>query len=176
MSSKSGIPSWQRAQAPSSPPSTTESGPQPGDVPVEEKPTSDAAPETQSEKSAEQDGTTLLAQAAKFLEDPAIRDAPRDKKSAFLQSKGVNAEDIEKLLSSQPEEKAVVPSEQKQGVSTAPTQVSTPLHLAIHHPRLTHTCRHPKLHKPHRLNPVKTFLPSLHIPNSSPSPSNPRPS
>lgn len=121
MSTKSGIPSWQRAQAPSSPPSTTESGPQSGDVPAEEKPAEDVAPKAQVEDSGEQKATTLLAQAAKFLEDPAIRDAPREKKAAFLQSKGVNAEDIEKLLASQLEEKAVVPAEKKIDTPTPPS-------------------------------------------------------
>ncbi|EXJ70908.1 uncharacterized protein A1O5_05900 [Cladophialophora psammophila CBS 110553] len=40
----------------------------------------------------------LLEQAKKFLEDESIRGASRERKAAFLQKKGLQAEDIEKLL------------------------------------------------------------------------------
>jgi hypothetical protein len=42
----------------------------------------------------------LLEQARQFLEDAAVRDSPREKKVAFLQSKGVGEEEIETLLPS----------------------------------------------------------------------------
>ncbi|EEQ87591.1 peroxin 14/17 [Blastomyces dermatitidis ER-3] len=41
---------------------------------------------------------TLIEQASRFLEDESIRDAPTDKKVSFLESKGLNNEDIQKLL------------------------------------------------------------------------------
>jgi hypothetical protein len=44
------------------------------------------------------EGSTLLAQASRFLEDPSIRDAPRDRKVTFLESKGVRSEEIDELL------------------------------------------------------------------------------
>lgn len=40
----------------------------------------------------------LLEQAQKFLEEESIRNAPRERKVAFLEQKGVQADDIEKLL------------------------------------------------------------------------------
>jgi hypothetical protein len=40
----------------------------------------------------------LLEQARKFLDDDEIRSAPREKKVAFLESKGVQKEDIKTLL------------------------------------------------------------------------------
>jgi hypothetical protein len=91
MSGKSGIPSWQRAQSASDPDPAPEQRAESPPAPQAEQPTSDDA-------QSEAEGTSLLDTAAKFLEDPSIRDAPREKKVEFLQSKGVKAEDIETLL------------------------------------------------------------------------------
>ncbi|KAI1923951.1 hypothetical protein LOZ66_004263 [Ophidiomyces ophidiicola] len=44
------------------------------------------------------DEATLLDQASRFLQDESIRDAPTDKKIAFLESKGLKKEIIQKLL------------------------------------------------------------------------------
>jgi hypothetical protein len=101
MSTKSGIPSWQQAQAssPPPPPTTSEQEPQPeaqSDNEPLAQPTSHSAEPIKEEIST--DAKPLLEQASRFLEDPAIRDAPREKKVAFLQSKGVQADDIERLL------------------------------------------------------------------------------
>ncbi|KAL6248040.1 hypothetical protein RBB50_005388 [Rhinocladiella similis] len=46
----------------------------------------------------------LLEQARKFLEDESIRDASRDRKVTFLEQKGLTSDQIEQLLSSNPEE------------------------------------------------------------------------
>lgn len=46
----------------------------------------------------EPQSTSLLEEASRFLEDPTIRDAPLEKKVAFLESKGVKADEIETLL------------------------------------------------------------------------------
>jgi len=87
------IPSWQRAAAPSSPPSP------PSDVESQPESKVESTREDASSSTPENsDATLLLHQAAKFLEDPTIRDAPREKKSAFLESKGVSREGIQKLL------------------------------------------------------------------------------
>ncbi|KAL1883619.1 hypothetical protein Plec18167_002626 [Paecilomyces lecythidis] len=42
--------------------------------------------------------TVLLEQASKFLEDESIRDAPTDRKISFLESKGLQQDEINKLL------------------------------------------------------------------------------
>jgi hypothetical protein len=90
MSPKSGVPSWQRAQ-------TNEShsaSPPDADAPVEKQ--AESAPAVHAEPQPET--SSLLDQARKFLEDPNIRNAPRDRKIVFLQGKGVEAEHIEELL------------------------------------------------------------------------------
>ncbi|KAL8867381.1 MAG: hypothetical protein Q9174_005703, partial [Haloplaca sp. 1 TL-2023] len=51
--------------------------------------------------------TLLLEQAAKFLKEDDIRDAPQGKKIAFLQSKGLTEEEIHKLLDLASEEAGV---------------------------------------------------------------------
>jgi len=104
MSDKPSIPSWQRARA---------AAPTPTEVDVDAQPASEQQPESAPAPASvteESDGDTtdetaleedapLIEQASKFLDDPTIRNAPREKKLEFLQSKGVKAEDIEKLLS-----------------------------------------------------------------------------
>ncbi|KAK7180106.1 hypothetical protein DPSP01_011156 [Paraphaeosphaeria sporulosa] len=101
MSGKPGIPSWQRVQAPASTPAEGDAQPA-----SEQQPESTPAAPSRAEEAdgdATQDTATgdasLLDQASKFLDDPAIRDAPREKKIEFLQSKGVKAGDIDELLS-----------------------------------------------------------------------------
>ncbi|KAF9883571.1 hypothetical protein FE257_003170 [Aspergillus nanangensis] len=42
--------------------------------------------------------STLVDQASKFLEDDSIRDAPIDRKISFLESKGLDSNEIDKLL------------------------------------------------------------------------------
>lgn len=72
---KAGVPSWQLdpAQKPL----------QQDDKPVEE-------PKPSRE--------TVLARARKFLEEDEVKDASTDKKIAFLESKGLESEDIQDLL------------------------------------------------------------------------------
>ncbi|KAJ4356161.1 uncharacterized protein N0V89_004191 [Didymosphaeria variabile] len=110
MSNKPSIPSWQRAQGPA--PTPTEADTQPASeqqpegapapaapAPGTEEPTEDAAQKTAPAEAPVLDASPLVDQASKFLDDPTIRDAPHEKKVDFLRSKGVKAEDIEKLLS-----------------------------------------------------------------------------
>ena len=115
MSANKGIPSWQRAQAQPSAPVPTEAD---ADADVEtdtdpDAPSSDPqplqpAPDTAHDETAPApapettpDEQSLLDQASRFLDDPAIRDAPREKKIEFLQSKGVDEDHVERLLASQ---------------------------------------------------------------------------
>lgn len=75
------IPSWQqRPGATQTDPSASSSSPSSDDAP---------APTTRQE---------LVDQASKFLEDESIRDAPTDRKIAFLESKGLNSDEIQQLL------------------------------------------------------------------------------
>lgn len=122
MSGKPAIPEWQRAS--SSTPATaddTTSSHKPSEEetntpqqqpPVEAPtPTEDDVAQADGEEEHSSENNSLLEQAARFLEDPAIRDAPRDKKIAFLESKGVSAEDIERLLGEEAQEKRPVEAE-----------------------------------------------------------------
>lgn len=104
MSDKPKIPDWQRNTSGSaatitspeslpSPPSEHE-GEQVVQAPV---PTEEDIP-TNEDIDLEGGSAELLDQAERFLEDPVIRDAPRQRKVAFLESKGVRVEDIETLL------------------------------------------------------------------------------
>ncbi|KAK5043305.1 hypothetical protein LTR13_001076 [Exophiala sideris] len=45
----------------------------------------------------------LLEQARKFLEDESIRDASRERKVAYLETKGLSSEQIEQLLGTEPQ-------------------------------------------------------------------------
>jgi Pex14 N-terminal domain len=100
---KPSIPSWQRAQ------STTPASPPTSDT---EEPTqqqqAESTPEPGTEEFAEHrpaaEGVSLLEQASKFLEDPSIQDAPRDRKAAFLETKGLSKDGVEKLLGTEPEQ------------------------------------------------------------------------
>ncbi|KAL1984962.1 hypothetical protein VTN96DRAFT_8518 [Rasamsonia emersonii] len=58
-------------------------------------------PAASPEQSSSDNGSSraaLLDQAAKFLQDESIRDAPADRKIAFLESKGLQSDEIQKLL------------------------------------------------------------------------------
>jgi hypothetical protein len=115
MSNRPGIPAWQRASAetpPSQPPEhdgEAETGAEaeaeaetqePVEAPI---PTEEDMERGDGEQQASE-GMDLLEQASRFLEDETIRDAPRERKVAFLESKGVQSEDIEALLGAETQE------------------------------------------------------------------------
>ncbi|PYH77947.1 hypothetical protein BO82DRAFT_318372, partial [Aspergillus uvarum CBS 121591] len=82
---KSSIPEWQKSNA-SSENSNTDTTTNPSaDNDTEDRP-------------------ALLDQAAKFLQDDSIRDAPIDRKRTFLESKGLRNDEIDLLLSHSPGE------------------------------------------------------------------------
>jgi len=87
-SNKRSIPAWQRS---TTVPGADEPPSQPKDTPSQ---TTGAA--TKEDESAET--LDIQEQARKFLEDPAIKDAPREKKLAFLESKGLKRADVESLI------------------------------------------------------------------------------
>ncbi|KAJ5688746.1 hypothetical protein N7462_003138 [Penicillium macrosclerotiorum] len=77
------IPSWQRQ---------SESGP------ADPSPSSPSASPNSDDLPASTLRHDLLEQASRFLEDESIRDAPTDRKVSFLESKGLNSDEIETLL------------------------------------------------------------------------------
>ncbi|KAF2277688.1 DUF726-domain-containing protein [Westerdykella ornata] len=124
MATKSGIPSWQRATSSQSSPTGVESTSKPEQSQPEKQSTSPPTTGTEnaSQTDAQPDNQTLLKQASRFLEDPAIRDAPREKKVAFLESRGVKADDIETLLApAKTENKEESPEGAKEGSKTSQT-------------------------------------------------------
>ena len=74
---KAGVPSWQLKSKDET-------------LKVEVKEEKDGNPTTRRE--------TVIEQAKKFLEEDEVRNASRDKKVAFLESKGLRTEEIQDLL------------------------------------------------------------------------------
>ncbi|KIW14050.1 hypothetical protein PV08_06831 [Exophiala spinifera] len=72
----------------------------------------------------------VVEQARKFLEDDSIRDAPRERKVAFLEQKGLTSDQIEQLLSSDQKgsslEDSVDPSSSEIKTVHDTTQPTTP--------------------------------------------------
>jgi hypothetical protein len=100
MSDKPKIPSWQRVSAenPATPIPEPEHEPEQSEEPEQSASAVAEAPTPTESDLEEPESINLLEQAKRFLDDPTIRDAPRQKKVAFLDSKGVSAEDIGTLL------------------------------------------------------------------------------
>ncbi|RDW75684.1 hypothetical protein BP5796_06505 [Coleophoma crateriformis] len=80
---KPGVPAWQ-LEASQKPASTPEIAAEP----------SASGPESH----AEPNRATILEQAKKFLEEDEVRNASTDKKIAFLESKGLESQEIQELL------------------------------------------------------------------------------
>jgi hypothetical protein len=114
MSDKPGIPSWQRVSADSTVASPLESDQQPKTSSQPEHSTSAIAeaPTPTEDDFDDSESISLLEQAKRFLDDATIRDAPREKKVAFLESKGVSADDIGTLLGIESQEKNLVELEE----------------------------------------------------------------
>jgi hypothetical protein len=114
MPDKPKIPSWQRAAAESPVTTLSEAEQQSQSTKQPElstSPVADAPTPTESDLD-EPETTSLIDQAKRFLDDATIRDAPREKKVAFLESKGVGADDIETLLGAESQENRSVELEE----------------------------------------------------------------
>ena len=85
-----GTPSWQRFEA------SHTSNP------------AGQAPQRSNEQTASADRSSLIKKATKFLEDDDIRDAPIERKQYFLESKGLNENEIRDLIQRQPTAEAEV--------------------------------------------------------------------
>ncbi|KAF2036292.1 DUF726-domain-containing protein [Setomelanomma holmii] len=135
MSDKPKIPSWQRTPVASSTTSSSEPNVAIAPVPTEDdleqpEPSSTStveAPTPTEDDLEETDSSTLLDQARRFLDDTTIRDAPREKKVAFLEAKGVHARDIETLLgaSSQGDSQLDLEQAGERAWSTPPPLITT---------------------------------------------------
>ncbi|WEW57211.1 hypothetical protein PRK78_002673 [Emydomyces testavorans] len=95
---------------------------------------------THEQSSPASDKETLLEQASRFLQDDSIRDAPADRKIAFLESKGLKEDDIQKLLDVSRAPKATennkeepAPSSEKSALESPPSSSpsSTPQHTPV---------------------------------------------
>ncbi|KAL8826026.1 MAG: hypothetical protein Q9191_004048 [Dirinaria sp. TL-2023a] len=97
------IPTWQRQQQPPSPSADDEAQPQTPDTPTD----------SPSESSPRSD---LLQKASKFLQDDEIRAASTERKTSFLESKGLTSDEIQRLLDAPPATSDTEPvAEQEQG-------------------------------------------------------------
>ncbi|KAI4657747.1 uncharacterized protein J4E78_006135 [Alternaria triticimaculans] len=103
MANKPAIPEWQRASADNAAASAEPEEARAQHAVEAPTPTEDDV-EKEDKEEQPSESSELLDQASRFLEDDTIRDAPREKKVAFLQSKGVSPEDIETLLGQEPQE------------------------------------------------------------------------
>ncbi|KAK2733483.1 hypothetical protein FQN57_002092 [Myotisia sp. PD_48] len=106
----SSIPSWQLGLA-------TQKAEPASPVVTENK------PDTSDEVAEGKD--TLLEQAKRFLQDESIRDAPTDRKIAFLESKGVSNDDIQSLLGDSRNQDATSDTAGEASLATAKTESST---------------------------------------------------
>ena len=114
--SKKSIPSWQRSIML---PGTEKS------LPANENQPDETLPEAQKMEASSATSDTT-ERARKFLQDPSIRNAPKEKKLAFLQSKGLTKEDAESLLEESTNastEEREQPQDQNPSASAAPRHV-----------------------------------------------------
>jgi len=100
------IPSWQRATSLPGAEDVTATEQQPLPAGSDETESTHDVPRKEEKKSKD-DIDDVRVQAFKFLNDPSIKDATKERKIAFLESKGLKQEDIELLLST-PEVQPVV--------------------------------------------------------------------
>lgn len=117
------IPSWQRVDSSSEPASPT------GTVRDSCSPSSPENPQQGSQPLLHPSRASLLDQAAQFLQDDDIRDAPIDRKIAFLESKGLSSLEIEELLAVPPTEDDSSHDSQKQPIKDL--QVSKTMQFVI---------------------------------------------
>ncbi|KAH6841631.1 hypothetical protein B0T12DRAFT_362407 [Alternaria alternata] len=129
MSNKPAIPDWQRASADNAAASPEPEEARAQDAVEAPTPTED---DVEGEDGGEQpsQSSELLEQASRFLEDATIRDAPRERKVAFLQSKGVSTEDIETLLGTEPQEDTHTDLEEVGQRAWSAVMTSQPLDLS----------------------------------------------
>jgi hypothetical protein len=107
MSNKPTIAEWQRASA-DSPAATREREAVEAQRPVEAPTPTEEDIETDDSQEQPIESTDLREQASRFLEDPSIRDAPRERKVAFLESKGVKHVEIASLLGAETQGNSLV--------------------------------------------------------------------
>lgn len=94
------IPSWQRGGSSSSSSSSSSSEPTAPSATVRDPSSPSNEDDSQQDRQGDLHASraSLLNQATNFLQDDDIRDAPTERKMAFLESKGLGELEIEGLL------------------------------------------------------------------------------
>jgi hypothetical protein len=135
MSSKAAIPAWQQKQttdSSESPASPLQQDPEPEQRPEQSAiAATDASPTGEEDTGPNAQHTSLLEQATRFLEDPAIRDTPRERKVAFLESKGVDDKEIETLLGAESHQSNALDLEERGGRAWSTVSNITPQPLVL---------------------------------------------
>lgn len=128
------IPAWQRSQKPvqaegknemrpdNPPPSSEPAGSEPKEVPI---PTPGAEESAINMEEADPSDEQLRENMTSFLQDPAVKNAPMEKKRAFFESKGIPKAMVDEVLKA---EEAGFSATDFEGFKQqqAPPQVSTP--------------------------------------------------
>ncbi|KAH7112771.1 peroxisomal membrane anchor protein conserved region-domain-containing protein [Dactylonectria estremocensis] len=96
------VPSWQRAQLQDETTETETKTEIEAQTKVEAAPEADAMADVTADIMADVPEEDKLEVARRFLDDEAVRDAPREKKVAFLKSKDIDDAGIQTLLGDEP--------------------------------------------------------------------------
>lgn len=99
---KPSVPSWQRAQPEENEPTAAASSPTATETETETQAQAEVETQPETEVTASVPEEDSLEVARKFLDDDAVRDAPWDKKVAFLKTKGIDDVGIKTLLGDEP--------------------------------------------------------------------------
>lgn len=124
------IPSWQRATSLPGAEDVSATKPLPAAKPDETESTHEVP--RKEEKKSKDDVDDVREEAFRFLNDPSIKNATRERKAAFLESKGLKKEDIELLMSSLDAQPVVKVCHSIQYASTIANKTSSRL---LHHRR-----------------------------------------
>ncbi|MCJ1427776.1 hypothetical protein MMC29_005681 [Sticta canariensis] len=120
------IPSWQRGDSSSSSSSSSEPTAPSGTVRDPSSPSNQDDSQRDGQRDLHASHASLLNQATKFLQDDDIRDAPTERKMAFLESKGLSDLEIEGLLADSRNEDHSSDDSKKQPVKDLQTTRTQP--------------------------------------------------
>lgn len=163
--SKPSIPAWQRTATTDPPTLSADEEPKPENAAEDSTKAVAEEPTTSEGLGNDAESTVLLDQAKRFLEDPNIRNAPREKKAVFLQAKGVSSEDIETLLGN-PIQRDASPDLEEAGARAWSTVRTTLIARITFRTCKTDNCRHllnQYKHRLHRHHNLGNYHLSSHI-------------
>ncbi|RAL17803.1 peroxisomal membrane protein PEX14 [Aspergillus homomorphus CBS 101889] len=168
---KSAVPEWQKSHA------TSESGSNSSDSSESSTTTVKGAEDNETDDQPSR--PALLDQAAKFLQDDSIRDAPMDRKRVFLESKGLRDDEIDLLLRESSGEETSSSSSSSSSSNehasdnetTTTTDNNTNTQTSVHPPSSpppTTTPTTPKTMTPREIPPIITYPEFLTTPPTQP--------